>query len=51
LTEQLTDGAAALLELAKKVNATSPLEAQPQQPQQKVYLVSLRLSQQMNEES
>lgn len=37
-TEQLTDGSAALLELAKKVNATSPVETQPQQPQKSVYL-------------
>lgn len=36
--EQLTDGSAALLELAKKVNATSPVESQPQQPQKSVYL-------------
>uniref|UniRef100_A0A383W3D1 BTB domain-containing protein n=1 Tax=Tetradesmus obliquus TaxID=3088 RepID=A0A383W3D1_TETOB len=34
----LQDGAAALLELAKKVNATSPVEAQPQQPTKSVYL-------------
>lgn len=38
--EQLTEGAQALLELAKKSNATSPVEAQPQQPQKSVYLVS-----------
>lgn len=38
--EQLTEGASALLELAKKSNATSPVEAQPQQPQKSVYLVS-----------
>jgi hypothetical protein len=38
--ETLQDGASALLELAKKVNATSPVEAQPQQPQKSVYLVS-----------
>lgn len=38
--EQLTEGALALLELAKKSNATSPVEAQPQQPQKSVYLVS-----------
>jgi hypothetical protein len=37
--ETLQDGASALLELAKKVNATSPVEAQPQQPQKSVYLV------------
>jgi hypothetical protein len=37
--EQLTEGASALLELAKKSNATSPVEAQPQQPQKTVYLV------------
>lgn len=37
--EQLTEGASALLELAKKSNATSPVEAQPQQPQKSVYLV------------
>lgn len=36
--EQLTDGSTALLELAKKVNATSPVESQPQQPQKSVYL-------------
>ncbi|WIA37724.1 hypothetical protein OEZ86_014604 [Tetradesmus obliquus] len=35
----LQDGAAALLELAKKVNATSPVEAQPQQPTKSVYLL------------
>lgn len=39
--EQLTEGASALLELAKKSNATSPVEAQPQQPQKTVYLVRL----------
>lgn len=37
--ELLTEGALALLELAKKSNATSPVEAQPQQPQKSVYLV------------
>eukprot|EP00879_Flechtneria_rotunda_P007709 GHRR01008082.1.p1 GENE.GHRR01008082.1~~GHRR01008082.1.p1 ORF type:complete len:625 (+),score=228.53 GHRR01008082.1:277-2151(+) len=37
-TKRLIEGAAALLELAKKVNATSPVEAQPQQPQKSVYL-------------
>ncbi|KAF8058408.1 hypothetical protein HT031_005532 [Scenedesmus sp. PABB004] len=36
--KQLCEGAAALLELAKKVNATSPVEAQPAQPQKSVYL-------------
>jgi hypothetical protein len=40
--EQLTEGASALLELAKKSNATSPVEAQPQQPQKSVYLVGCR---------
>lgn len=39
VAEQLTEGASALLELAKKSNATSPVEAQPQQPQKSVYLV------------
>jgi hypothetical protein len=39
IAETLQDGASALLELAKKVNATSPVEAQPQQPQKSVYLV------------
>lgn len=38
VAEQLIDGSAALLELAKKVNATSPVESQPQQPQKSVYL-------------
>eukprot|EP00878_Enallax_costatus_P007491 GHUV01007846.1.p1 GENE.GHUV01007846.1~~GHUV01007846.1.p1 ORF type:complete len:543 (+),score=179.67 GHUV01007846.1:941-2569(+) len=37
-SKQLIDGSAALLELAKKVNATSPVESQPQQPQKSVYL-------------
>lgn len=36
--KQVTEGASALLELAKKSNATSPVEAQPQQPQKSVYL-------------
>jgi hypothetical protein len=40
--EQVTEGASALLELAKKSNATSPVEAQPQQPQKSVYLVGCR---------
>jgi hypothetical protein len=40
--ETLQDGASALLELAKKVNATSPVEAQPQQPQKSVYLVRVQ---------
>lgn len=39
VAEKLQEGSAALLELAKKVNATSPVEAQPQQPQKSVYLV------------
>jgi hypothetical protein len=39
--EHLAQGSAALLELAKKVNATSPVEAQPAQPQRSVYLVCL----------
>jgi hypothetical protein len=39
--ELLTEGALALLELAKKSNATSPVEAQPQQPQKSVYLVRI----------